>query len=38
VVTVIAKKSTITNTVTVSSSTGDPNLFYNTASITTRVK
>jgi uncharacterized repeat protein (TIGR01451 family) len=37
-VTVIAKKTTITNTVTVSSTTSDPNLANNTASITTRVK
>jgi uncharacterized repeat protein (TIGR01451 family) len=38
VVTVIAKKTSITNTVTVSSTTSDPNLVNNTASITTRVK
>jgi uncharacterized repeat protein (TIGR01451 family) len=38
VVTAIAKKTSITNTVTVSSSTSDPNLANNTASITTRVK
>jgi uncharacterized repeat protein (TIGR01451 family) len=38
VVTVIAKKTSITNTVTVSSTTSDPNLANNTASITTRVK
>jgi uncharacterized repeat protein (TIGR01451 family) len=38
VVTVIAKKTSITNTVTVSSATADPNLANNTASITTRVK
>ena len=37
-VTVIAKKTTITNTVTVSSTTSDPNLANNRASITTRVK
>jgi uncharacterized repeat protein (TIGR01451 family) len=38
VVTVIAKKGSVTNTVTVSSSTADPNLANNTASITTHVK
>jgi len=38
VVTVIAKKSSITNTVTVSAATADPNVANNTASITTRIK
>jgi conserved repeat domain len=38
VVTVIAKKNSITNTVTVSTTTTDPNLANNTASITTRVR
>jgi len=38
VVTVIAKKTSITNTVTVSSVTSDPNLANNSASVTTRVK
>jgi uncharacterized repeat protein (TIGR01451 family) len=38
VVTVIAKKTSITNTATVSATTFDPNLANNTASITTRVK
>jgi uncharacterized repeat protein (TIGR01451 family) len=38
VVTVIAKRTSITNTVTVSTSTFDPNLVNNTASITTKVK
>jgi uncharacterized repeat protein (TIGR01451 family) len=38
VVTVIAKKTSITNTVTVSAATADPNLANNTASITTRLK
>jgi uncharacterized repeat protein (TIGR01451 family) len=38
VVTVIARKTSITNTVTVSSTTSDPNLVNNTASISTRVK
>jgi uncharacterized repeat protein (TIGR01451 family) len=37
-VTVIAKKTNITDSVTVSSTTSDPNLANNTASITTRVK
>ena len=37
VVTVIAKKNAITNTVTVSAATADPVLANNTASITTRV-
>ncbi|HET7029143.1 MAG TPA: choice-of-anchor D domain-containing protein [Candidatus Limnocylindrales bacterium] len=37
-VTVIAKKNSITNTVTVSATTADPNPANNTASITTRVK
>jgi uncharacterized repeat protein (TIGR01451 family) len=38
VVTAIAKKNSITNTVTVSATTADPNLANNIASITTRVK
>lgn len=38
VVTVIAKKNSITNTVSISAATTDPNLANNTASITTRVK
>jgi uncharacterized repeat protein (TIGR01451 family) len=38
VVTVIAKKTSITNVVTVSAATADPNLANNTASITTRLK
>jgi uncharacterized repeat protein (TIGR01451 family) len=38
VVTVIAKKLSITNTVTVSAATADPNPANNTASITTRIK
>jgi uncharacterized repeat protein (TIGR01451 family) len=38
VVTVIARKTSITNTVTVSATTPDPNLANNTASITTQVK
>lgn len=38
IVTVIAKKSSITNTVTVSAATADPNLANNSASITTRAK
>lgn len=38
IVTVIAKKNSFTNTVTVSAATADPNLANNTASITTRVK
>ena len=38
VVTVIAKRSSITNTVTVSAATADPNLANNTASITTQAK
>jgi uncharacterized repeat protein (TIGR01451 family) len=37
-VTVIVKKNSITNIVSVSSSTSDPNVANNTASITTRVK
>jgi uncharacterized repeat protein (TIGR01451 family) len=38
VVTVIAKKTTITNTATVSCSISDPNTANNTASITTQIK
>jgi uncharacterized repeat protein (TIGR01451 family) len=38
VVTVIAKKTSMTNTVTVSAATADPNVANNTASITTRLK
>jgi uncharacterized repeat protein (TIGR01451 family) len=38
VVTVIARRTSITNTVTISASTSDPNLANNTAAITVRVK